>query len=139
MASPSTSNDRGLIVLRLASVRCAVAFFLAIAALATHTPATAAVRRCGDFIATAGEDRVSENAAKQKAMALWIDAAGKQGPAFTAWRLAIDKSLSCLKLPDGTHRCQVLARPCGISQVPEALPPGTTPVAPAAPKREQRS
>ena len=139
MASLSTSNDRSLIVLGRTSVRCAFALFLSIATLATHAPATAAVRRCGDFIATAGEDRVSENAAKQKAMALWIDAAGKQGPAFTAWRLAIDKSLSCLTLPTGMHLCQVLARPCGISQVPEALPPGTTPVAPAAPKREQRS
>ena len=139
MPSPSTSGHQDLICPDLKPHRCGIVLLILLASLTLLTPATAAVRRCGDFIATAGEDRVSERAAKQKAMTLWIAAASKRGPAFTAWRLAIDKSLSCMKLPDGMHRCQVLARPCGVSQVPEALPPGTTPVAPAVPKREQRT
>ncbi len=99
--------------------------------------ASAAVRSCGEFIASAGEDRLSESVAKQKAMAGWIERAHKFGPAYSSWRIAIEKSLSCLKLADGTHRCQAFARPCGISQVPGIAPPGSTPVVPSAPKREQ--
>jgi hypothetical protein len=101
-------------------------------------PASAAMRKCGDFVAAAGEDRGSEIVARQKAMAGWIESASKLGPAYSAWRLAIDKSLSCLKLADGTHRCQALARPCGIAQAPDNLPPGTDPAPPIKPKREQR-
>jgi hypothetical protein len=108
------------------------------ALIACTQPTAAATRKCGDFVAAAGEDRTSEITAKQKAMAEWIQRATKLGPAFAAWRLAIDKSLSCLKLPDGTHRCQAMARPCGISQAPSAQPPGTVPQVPAAPKKEQR-
>ncbi len=138
MVGLSTSGYHGLNVRGQNTQGGLVTFLGLLAVLAILTPATAAVRRCGDFIATAGEDRVSENAAKQKAMTLWVEAAGQHGPAFTAWRLAIDKSLSCSKLADGMYRCQVLARPCGVTQVPDALPPGTAPALPAAPKREQR-
>jgi hypothetical protein len=126
---------------RTASLRRCVTIVIPVMAIILAlmpSTTTAAVRRCGDFIAAAGEDRVSETAAKQKAMVAWIASAERLGPAFGAWRLALDKSLSCLKLPDGTHRCQAMARPCGVSQVPDALPPGTAPAVPSLPKREQR-
>ena len=97
------------------------------------TEAKAAVRTCGETIAVTGEDRRSETTAKQKAMAGWIAAAVKLGPAFAAWRNAIDKSLSCLKLTDGTWRCQAYGRPCGISQVPGVDPPGV----PARPSKSK--
>lgn len=116
----------------------AVVVALVVASLAPQS-AAAAMRSCGDFIASAGEDRQSEIAAKQKAMTGWIESASKLGPAFSAWRIAIDKSLSCRLLADGTHRCQAFARPCGISQVPDAAPRGFTPVVPPTPKREQRT
>jgi hypothetical protein len=111
---------------------------LCLIAVAHASPASAAVRKCGDFVAAAGEDRGAEVGARQKAMAGWIESASKLGPAYSAWRLATDKSLSCLKLADGTHRCQALARPCGITQAPDALPPRTDLTAPIKPKREQR-
>jgi hypothetical protein len=114
---------------------CLLAAALSVLAL---DGAHAAVRKCGDFIAAAGEARGSEVAARQKAMTGWIESAGKLGPAYSAWRLAIDKSLSCLKLADGTHRCQAMGRPCGIAQAPDTLPPGTDPATPIKPKREQR-
>jgi hypothetical protein len=110
-----------------------------IALMAIASPVSAAVRKCGDFVAAAGEDLGSEVIARQRAMASWIEGASKLGPAYSAWRLAIDKSLSCLKLADGTHRCQALARPCGITQTPDALPPGTDPAPPSKQKREQRA
>ena len=110
----------------------------ALICLLSPQPVSAAVRRCVDFIATAGEDRGSEAAAKTIAMTKWTEAANQMGPAFGAWRNAIDKSLSCLTLPDGMHRCQALARPCGISQNPGVLPPGTPPTVPKPPKQEQR-
>jgi len=69
-------------------------------------------------------------------MSSWVATATKRGPAYGAWRLAVDKSLSCLKLPSGTYRCQAMARPCGISQKPGVAPPGSTPVIPSKPKRE---
>lgn len=114
--------------------------FLAMSALLSSAvgPASAAVRRCGDIVVTAGEDRVSEANAKKKAMAAWIEKAAKLGPAYTAWQIAAGHQLSCLKLPDGTHRCQAIGRPCGITNVPDRLPPGTVPQAPAVPKKEQR-
>jgi hypothetical protein len=93
--------------------------------LIPQRPASAAMRVCGDVIARAGEDRGSERMARQRAMEQWIAAAAAVGPAFSRWQLAIGRSLSCLVLPDGTHRCQAYAQPCGISQVPGGLPPGT--------------
>jgi hypothetical protein len=112
---------------------------LSVIAIFDASSASAAVRKCGDFVAAAGEDRGAELVARQKAIAGWIESASKLGPAYSAWRLAIDKSLSCQQLADGTHRCQVLARPCGIAQAPDALPPGTDPAPPIKPKREQRT
>jgi hypothetical protein len=107
---------------------------LASLALVGTTPAQAATRVCGEVTAAAGEDRRSEQVAKQKAMTAWIAAASKFGPAFTLWRNATGKSLSCLKLADGTHRCQAFGRPCGISQVPGQPPIGSTPPQPTPAK-----
>ena len=107
----------------------ALALILAFASLTT-APAHAATRVCGEVIAAAGEDRTSELGAKQKALAAWVAGAGKLGPAFTLWRNATAKSLSCLKLPDGAHRCQAYGRPCGISQVPGRPPVGAPPPSP---------
>ena len=92
--------------------------------------AQAATRVCGEFIAVAGEDANSETRAKQKALAGWISAASQVGPAFTLWRNAAEKSLSCLRLPQGGWRCQAYARPCGVSQVPGRAPPGSAPPSP---------
>jgi hypothetical protein len=122
----------------MGAMRHGLVVLLALGGVVPMADSQAAVRRCGDFVASAGEDRGSQSAARQKAMAGWIERATTLGPAYGAWRLAVDKSFSCLRLPDGTHRCQAMARPCGISNVPGALPPATNPPAPAAPKKEQR-
>ncbi len=97
-------------------------------------PARAATRVCRDIVAASAEDKTSEIAARQKAMSSWTLAAGTLGPAFALWRNATEKSLSCLKLQDGTHRCQAYGRPCGISQVPGGQPLGVPPPVPAKPK-----
>jgi len=96
----------------------------------------AAVRKCGEFVAFAGEDG-TELAAKQKALRGWAAAASRLGPAYTLWRNAVDRSLSCLVLQNGMHRCQAFGRPCGIAQNPNALPPGT--IAPPVTRKEIRT
>ena len=123
---------------RHSALLAAICVAALVSGLSTAPPALAATRTCGEVIATAGEDPASDLKAKQKAMAGWLAAAAKLGPAYSVWRNAIDRSLSCLKLADGTRRCQAYARPCGITQIPGALPPGTLPQVPAPPKREQR-
>jgi hypothetical protein len=84
--------------------------------------AQAAVRRCGDVISISADDPTSDTFARQKALSAWIAAAGRLGPAYTSWRLAIDRTLSCAKGPKGGFQCQAIARPCGISQNPNAEP-----------------
>ena len=140
MAMPHDASElfRWLPTCQLKTASGTVALGLAAVVLTLAQPASAAVRRCVDFVAASGEDSASQSVAKQKALARWLAAAGKFGPAFGAWRLATDKSLSCLRLPDGTHRCQAFARPCGIAQDPNANPPGSAPRLSAPPKREQR-
>ena len=97
----------------------------------------AAVRTCGEIVASSGEDDRSETVARQKAMAGWIAAAAKFGPAFVLWRNAAEKSLSCMKLAGGIWRCQAYGRPCGVSQVPGMQPPGSLlPPGPTPSKRK---
>ena len=118
--------------------RMVLSGLLLVACLIAAAPAGASTRWCDETIAASGEDPSSELKAKQKAMTAWIAAASKLGPVYSVWRNAVDRSLSRLKLPDGTHRCQAYGKPCGISQIPGVRPPGTARQAPAAPKREQR-
>ena len=112
---------------------CRVVILIGVAMV--YSPAIAATRVCGEIIAIAGEDPKSETTAKKRALDGWITAATKLGPAFALWRNASEKSLSCLKLPQGSWRCQAYARPCGVAQVPGQQPPGSLqPPAPSLPK-----
>ena len=95
--------------------------------------AEAAVRLCASPVTASGDDN-SLTVARQRAMAGWIAAASKLGPAFTAWRNATDRNLACNRQATGGHRCIAIARPCGISQDPRQLPPGSTPLFKAPPK-----
>ena len=97
---------------------------LAVAPLA----AVAASRPCLDVIITFGTDPASELEARKKALAAWTAEARKHGEAFTAWRLAWQKTLECGRMPQGGFQCRAVGRPCGISNVPGNLPPGSTPV-----------
>ena len=93
--------------------------------LVAPVPVNAATRVCREIVAVSGEDRASELVAKQRALAGWTLAASQFGPAFTLWRNAHRRSLSCLRLSDGTHRCQAYGHPCGISQVAGQPPRGS--------------
>ena len=91
--------------------------------------AQAASRPCFASILVFATDAKSEPEARKKVLLAWSAEARKHGEAFTSWRLAWQKSIECGRLPAGGFQCRAVAQPCGISQVPGALPPGTKPVA----------
>lgn len=79
--------------------------------------AKAAVRTCGDLITTTGTGK-DELEAKKAALDLWKAQAESLGTGFGAWRLAIDKVLTCKPEAEGKLICVANARPCTIEQAP---------------------
>ena len=61
----------------------------------------------------------NETAARKSALADWIEKAANIGPGYTRWELAYNRAIECEKTTDGL-RCQAVARPCMIKQVPSA-------------------
>jgi hypothetical protein len=51
-------------------------------------------------------------------MSDWVAEARRYGEGFAAWRLAIDRDISCSVAEGGEFRCRVAGRPCTIDQVP---------------------
>ena len=94
----------------------------------TNFAAEAASRPCFPSILVFATDAKSEPEARKKVLLAWSAEARKHGEAFTGWRLAWKKSIECGRLPTGGFQCRAMAQPCGISQVPGGLPPGTKPV-----------
>ena len=88
----------------------------------------AATRPCLPAIQVFATDPTSETEARRKVLLAWSTEARKHGEAFTSWRLAWKKSIECGRMPAGGFQCRAVAQPCGISQVPGALPPGSKPV-----------
>ena len=89
--------------------------------------AAAASRPCLPSILVIASDAKSEIEARRKVLLAWSAEARKNGEAFTSWRLAWRKSVDCGRLPTGEFQCRAAAQPCGISQVPGTLPPGSKP------------
>lgn len=100
------------------------------AALLASVPLSAlsATRPCFDVIITFGTDPATEPEARKKALLAWSKEAAKHGEAFTSWRLAWQKTIECGRMPQGGFQCRAVGKPCGISNVPGNLPPGTIPV-----------
>ena len=94
--------------------------------------ASAATRPCFDVIIAFGTDP-SEQEARRKALLAWSKTAARHGEAFTSWRLAWQKTIDCGRMPQGAFQCRAVGKPCGISNVPGNLPPGTIPVPRAKP------
>jgi hypothetical protein len=90
----------------------------------------AAVRVCKEKI-TSGPHVAKTIAEGQKlALDAWTKAAGVSGVRFSAWRLAITKSLSCQPFTEHNVVCVASASPCAIEQVPSPTPaPSQPPVA----------
>jgi hypothetical protein len=87
---------------------------LAVAPHATH----AAMAMCepalaGDVV----EDRI-ELQAKRLALESWVARARKLGLQYTRWGLAWGRQLACTRTAVGLYRCQAVAHPCTIKQVP---------------------
>jgi hypothetical protein len=81
-------------------------------------PVHAAVRICQSAVSSGLQDARTEKEARALAISAWITAAAVHGASYTAWRLAIGKSLTCSKTTADTYQCLAKAEPCVISQVP---------------------
>jgi hypothetical protein len=104
--------------------------FAIVLAMASISPAHAAVRECRDIISSEIASAPTEIDAKMKALEQWQVQALKLGTGFDAWRLAYDKSLQCY--PKGSSfECVAIGRPCMINQAPA---PNLKPITPNQPK-----
>lgn len=88
-------------------------------------PSKAAVRTCKAAINSGPHVAKSVAEGQTRAIAAWTEAAGVSGPRFTAWRVAITKSLTCTPFTEHQVVCVAIATPCAIEQVaPRNLAPG---------------
>ena len=92
----------------------AVIAALAVAPHATH----AAMALCEPSLAGAAIEDKTELQAKRLALESWVAGALKLGVQYTRWGLAWDRQLTCTRTEAGRHRCQAVAHPCTIKQVP---------------------
>lgn len=88
---------------------------LACAAMMMATSAAGAVRVCKPMQLGEVASNANERAARTRAMQNWMGKARAFGEGFTAWRLAIQRSLQCKSSADG-FRCAAAGRPCRIFQ-----------------------
>lgn len=65
------------------------------------------------------EDRI-ELQARRLALESWVAGARRHGVQYTRWGLAWGRQLVCTRTAAGLHRCQAVAHPCTIKQVPPA-------------------
>jgi hypothetical protein len=108
--------------------QAAVAAFLALGA--GTGPAVAAVRHCQPYIV--GQPAVAKSAAEARKLALqsWTLSAAVHGEEYVSWRIANNKSIACVAVDGGLHRCQASGNPCRIQQVPAPPQPATPQVVP---------
>jgi hypothetical protein len=108
---PALSHRRGL-----AGAPVIAAVTVALASHAAH----AAMAMCEPVLTgEAIEDKI-ELQAKRLALESWIAGAGKLGVQYTRWGLAWHRQITCARTEAGLHRCQAVAHPCAIKQVPPA-------------------
>jgi hypothetical protein len=96
----------------------AIAVVVAILAV-PFASAEASGRLCLGMIVTSAAG-VSEEQAKRLALQAWRAKATELGPEYQAWRLSIDRSLSCSTAATGVV-CRAGARPCSHAR-PQGLP-----------------
>ena len=101
-------------------------------AMTVALPADAAVRACINAVASGPHEAKTEFEAKQRALVAWTIKANAFGKAFAGWRIAVGKTLSCIKTPAG-FSCEARGAPCAIQQVP-GIP---APLRPNAPSRNK--
>lgn len=88
-------------------------------------PAAAAVRVCLEPVAGEAREASTDLEARRLALESWTSKALAAGARAPIWRTAVDQHLRCLIGANGLNRCQAIARPCTIEQVP---PPGLVPI-----------
>ncbi len=88
-------------------------------------PATAAVNECLDELTGEHAEAKTEVEAKRLALQDWLAKAKAIGPGYTRWQLAHNRRIDCRRPAPGAFRCQAIALPCMIKQVPS---PGTIPL-----------
>lgn len=103
----------------MASVRASGVVTAVLVALAM--PAEAAVRACKAPVRSATVVADDEHTARKGALAGWMAKVAGLGIAFTSWRLADAKSVTCTRNGNGHFACIAEAAPCRIEQVPPDL------------------
>ncbi len=92
-------------------------------------PATAAVNECLDELAGEQAEAKTEVEPKRLALQDWLAQAKAIGPGYTRWQLAHNRRIDCQRPTPGVFpgmfRCQAIALPCMIKQVPSS---GTIPL-----------
>ena len=83
-----------------------------------NAPATAAVNECLEELAGKHAEAKTELEAKRLALQDWLAKAKAIGPGYTRWQLAYDRRIDCQQPAPGMFRCQAIALPCTIKQVP---------------------
>ena len=88
-------------------------------------PSQAAVRTCKSAVNSGPHVAKSVAEGQTRAIAAWTAAAGVSGARFSAWRVAISKSLTCTPFTEHQVVCVAIASPCAIEQVaPRNFVPG---------------
>ena len=115
------------------------ALCLGMAVASGQDTALAAVRVCHPSHTGGQHTAASEIEARQATLAVCRKLAELHGPGYGAWRLAINKSLSCSRQSDGRYVCEAFGAPCvlqqvlepGLKRVPKLQPGEPPPVTPA--------
>ena len=92
------------------------AWVLVTGLLMASQAALAAVRICQDLTVSEATG-LTEATARKKALEGWQAQVARFGPAYSAWRLAAERDLKCVKY-DGQFVCRAVGRPCTVEQVP---------------------
>ena len=80
--------------------------------------ASAAVNVCEKVHASEPAEDKSEVLAKKRALENWVAHARQYGEDFARWGNAWERHFECARTDSGLFRCQAIARPCAVRQVP---------------------
>jgi hypothetical protein len=94
------------------------AILLAFSAVVAAGESTAAVRTCQPAVSSVLSSAATEPLAKKGALDSWVAKAKVYGVGYTSWRLAVNKTLKCVKASSGKFDCIALGTPCTIQQAP---------------------
>lgn len=97
---------------------------LALTAGLAAPAARAAVNECIAELAGKSVEARTELEARRLALLDWTEQARKLDPSYTRWQIAFNRRIECTGGPASGFKCQAIARPCMVKQVPapDAVP-----------------